>query len=1007
MSRPSFAFQPRCALVGLVLTLAGCIEPSPRSDITRTLNAVSFEPPRATAPGALPATAAVGPVQPGEAPLQAQIYGGRTVTAQRPATGGAQRTADGVQLNFEQAEIRDVIKVILGDIIGRSYTVDSDVQGQVTLSTSAPMSEGDLLAVLETVLRANGATLVEASPDTFRIMPVDAAIGRSQVVPLGGQPVQVRPGYGITIVPLRNISATSAAQFIQPLVASPEDIRIDPGRNAILFSGTGIERQNVVETIADLDVDWMSGKAIGLFPLERANVESIIPELQAIFAPFDPTGSEPSLVRFLPLARLNAVLAIAGDPEQVREVGAWVSRLDHGQAVGSQFYVYNLKHGAAEDIAKLLNEAFGEGPASGAGPSLAAASATLGAPPSLSEDGEPAPTDEFGEQPGQAPAESPTTSGPIKVVASKANNSLLIRATPEEYDRIEATLARLDTAPWQVLIEATIAEVTLTDALRYGVQYFLQQGSFAAGFTTLTGVATRLLPPNPVNPGFNFLFTPGSSSIVIDALSQFTDVKVLSAPSVVVQDNSEAVLNVGEEVPVQTQQQQSLQASDANILNSIEYRDTGVILQVRPRINSNQAVSLEIAQEVSRVNTQAASTASNALTPQFTQRKITSRINVQSGQTVVLGGLIQDSEERGRSRIPLLGEIPVLGNLFGTTSNTEYPHRADRVPHATGHPQPRGRARRQRGAALSAEIAAAGRRPSAGHGGAVHTAARAAAGSLLSSAADGPARAAAAESVRPVAGPCGLGGALDLASEVLTGALLGLCVGSFVGTVVLREASGWRGLLLGRSACPACGTRLTARDLVPLWSWLAARGRCRHCGAAAPAFYPLVELAAAVIGALALTTIEAPVSLITAVLGWWLLALALIDLRTWRLPDALTLPLIAAGLGAAALDLLPAVRLLHSLVGAAVGYLALAGVGWAYRRLRGRDGLGLGDAKLLAAAGAWLGAEALPWLVLTAAILGLALALTRARPVRAETAVPFGPPLALAFWSLFVAQAAG
>ena len=662
MSRISLAFQPRCALLGMALMLAGCIEPSPRSDITRTLKDVSFAPPAATASGSAPSSAGVGPAPPVEAPLQPQIYGGRQVTPQRSAAAGAQRSADGVQLNFEQAEIRDVIKVILGDIVGRSYTVDSDVQGQVTLSTSAPMSEGDLLAVLETVLRANGATLVESSPNTYRVMPVDAAIGRSQVVPLGGRPVQVRPGYGITIVPLRNISATSAAQFIQPLVASPEDIRIDPGRNAILFSGTGIERQNVVETLSDLDVDWMAGKAIGLFPLQRANVEAVIPELQAIFAPFDPTGAEPSLVRFLPLARLNAVLAIAGDPEQVREVGSWVSRLDRGQAVGSQFYVYNLKHGAAEDVAKLLNEAFSEGPASETGPSLAAASATLGASQSVGEDGESVSPEGFGAQPGASATETSASKGPVKVVASKANNSLLIRATPEEYDRIEATLARLDTAPWQVLIEATIAEVTLTNELRYGVQYFLESGSFAGGFTR-SAIANSVGPV--LAPGFSFLFTPGSSQITIDALSRLTDVKVLSAPSVVVQDNSEAVLNVGQEVPVQTQQQQSLQTDTANILNSIEYRDTGVILQVRPRINSNQAVSLEIAQEVSRCDNCSATT----LTPTFTQRKITSRVNVQSGQTVVLGGLIQDSEERGRDRIPLLGEIPVLGNLFGTTSN--------------------------------------------------------------------------------------------------------------------------------------------------------------------------------------------------------------------------------------------------------------------------------------------------------------------------------------------------
>ena len=198
-----------------------------------------------------------------------------------------------------------------------------------------------------------------------------------------------------------------------------------------------------------------------------------------------------------------------------------------------------------------------------------------------------------------AAAPSTPSNGPVKVVASKANNSLLIRATPADYERVEATLARLDTAPWQVLIEATIAEVTLTDQLRYGVQYFLQQSSLAAGFVS---AAQTALLPNPITPGFNFLFTPGSSNITIDALSQLTDVRVLSSPSVVVQDNSEAVLTVGQEVPIQTQQQQSISTA-SNIINSIEYRDTGVILQVRPRINSNQAVSLEIAQEVSRVDT--------------------------------------------------------------------------------------------------------------------------------------------------------------------------------------------------------------------------------------------------------------------------------------------------------------------------------------------------------------------------------------------------------------------
>ena len=364
------------------------------------------------------------------------------------------------------------------------------MQGQVTLSTSAPMAEGDLLAVLETVLRANGATLVESSPGTYRIMPVDAAIGRSEVLPLGGRPVQVRPGYGITIVPLRNISSTSAAQFIQPLVASPEDIRIDPGRNAILFSGTGVERQNVVETLADLDVDWMAGKSIGLFPLQRANAEAIIPELQAIFAPVRPDRRR-ALADPLPAA--GPAERGAGDRRRPRAdargraLGRRGSTAARPSAPSSTSTTSSTR--AAEDVAKLLNEAFSERPGSAA-PARASAAASAGAgrrpPAARARTARRCAAGRFGaSRPAGAPPKRRPPPAPVKVVASKANNSLLIRATPADYESIEATLARLDTAPWQVLIEATIAEVTLNDSLRYGVQYFLQSGSFAVGFNSL------------------------------------------------------------------------------------------------------------------------------------------------------------------------------------------------------------------------------------------------------------------------------------------------------------------------------------------------------------------------------------------------------------------------------------------------------------------------------------------------------------------------------------------
>jgi type II secretory pathway component GspD/PulD (secretin) len=167
-------------------------------------------------------------------------------------------------------------------------------------------------------------------------------------------------------------------------------------------------------------------------------------------------------------------------------------------------------------------------------------------------------------------------------------------------------------------------------------------------------------------PGFNFIFTPGNSNITIDALSRITDVEVLSSPSLVVQDNSEAVLTVGDEVPLVTRTSQTVDDPGAPIVANIEYRETGVILEVRPRINTNNVVTLEVSQEVSRVDEIVARADQN---PIIAQRRITSKVNVTSGQTVVLGGLIQDGTTRGTSKVPVLGDVPVLGNLFRSTDN--------------------------------------------------------------------------------------------------------------------------------------------------------------------------------------------------------------------------------------------------------------------------------------------------------------------------------------------------
>jgi general secretion pathway protein D len=675
--------------MALLATIGGCTPPTEQSAIEDTLRGVSFDPPPQQA-GVEPISLGGGAAQPDVPPAQVFIGEPRRTEAAtaRAAQQQARRSADGVEVNFDGAEVREVARVILGDILQLPYSVDPRVQGQVTLSSGGPLPEEDLLPLLETVLRSFDAALLR-SGGSYNIVPGAELHGPAEVTPLGGGDIRVSPGFGLTVVPLRFISAQTAAQLIQPLVARPDDIRVDTTRNLLLFSGTGAERQNVVETLADLDVDWLAGKSIGIFPLAYSTPEAVVPELDALFVPppDQTVGPAPPMVRFMPIARLNAVLAIAGSAEQMREIQAWIGRLDRGRTVSVQYYVYQLRHAVAEDIARLLNETFGGGDSGGASggatssPFASALGARTGSEQPPGDGGQP-PVESpvpFGADQGLPSGAPPAdiTGGAgggasggtgVKVVANRSNNSLLIRATPQVYESIEATLRRLDTPPLQVIIEATIAEVTLNDALRYGVQYFLQFGSVRVGFNNSGDPGFRspnALTPLARIPGFNFIATPGSSNITIDALSRVTSVKVLSSPSVVVQDNSAAVLTVGQEVPVITRTAVGLEDPLAPQVNSVEYRDTGVILEVKPRINTNQTVSLDVAQEVSRVDP--STSGEDRLTPTFTQRKITSRVNVTSGQTVVLGGLIQDSENRGRDKVPLLGDIPVIGELFGST----------------------------------------------------------------------------------------------------------------------------------------------------------------------------------------------------------------------------------------------------------------------------------------------------------------------------------------------------
>jgi general secretion pathway protein D len=516
----------------------------------------------------------------------------------------------------------------------------------------------------------------------------------------------------------------------------PGTVRADTARNLLLIQGTGPERRAAVDTAMSFDVDWMRGQSIGVFPIANSNPEPVIAELEKIIDSGE-NGLNQNLVKLQSVARLNAIMVVSRKPELLRTVGNWIKRLDRADSTRTSVHVYKVKYGDAKQIARVLSDMFGGGSSNGnlldsADNQIAPGSGTTTSAsdrPSLNGNGNNSSptTSGFGPRAGAnsgfgaPPAGStngnfgtldkgngPNSSGPpllqnVRITPDVVNNTLLVYADQTNYRIIESTLQQVDQPQLQVAIDATIAEVTLTDELSYGVQFFLtshalglrrDQGSLlnttstaapapittasTTGTTTATNtaaaagtVANAFL--NRAFPGFNFLVgQEAQPAAILDALHSVTGVKVLSNPSLVVVNNQSATLQVGNQVPVSTGSASVLNSATAasnTIVNTVDYRNTGVILHVSPRVSANGNVRLEVEQEISQV---VPSTDPNTtLTPTISERKVKSSISIANGQTVLLAGLIQDQRNESRSGIPLLDQIQGIGDAFSHQDNTK------------------------------------------------------------------------------------------------------------------------------------------------------------------------------------------------------------------------------------------------------------------------------------------------------------------------------------------------
>lgn len=616
------------------------------------------------------------------------------------AAGTAQRGADGgYDLNFENTPVTTVAKVVLTDILGANVIIDPRVQGTISLSSARPVARNDLAYVLESALRSNGIALVRDSSG-YQLMPLTEAAGSGATDVGTSRP---EPGYGVSVVPLRYVSAETLMPVIDSFATRAGMVRVDPGRNVLLIQGTAQERQAAITTALSFDADWMRGQSVGIYPLRNSAPEPLIAELETLLDAGE-GGLSHKMVKFQAINRMNSVMVVAKKPELLRTAATWIERLDRSDSsVGVR--VYRLRYGEARQTARVLNELFNG--TSSQGLDQASNQIAPGSGTAASSNGPMSVQQRLGQTPPQNQGQNGqnaqpvnrgetdnelqggTGSGPsggggallsgVRITADQVNNSLLIYASQENNRIIERTLLQLDQPQLQVAIEATVAEVTLNEQLAYGVQFFLTSKDLGLGrnngsaVNTLSSEITNQAI-NRVLPGFNLLIgRENQPKMILDALHTVTDVKVLSNPSVVVVDNQKATLQVGDEVPVSTGSATVLTSSNT-VVNTIEYKNTGIILHVTPRVNVNGQVRLDVEQEISNVTKQptanGSSSDSSTLTPTVSQRRVKSTIAVTSGQTVLLAGLISERSDGVRQGVPVLDQIPGVGDAFAHKDTT-------------------------------------------------------------------------------------------------------------------------------------------------------------------------------------------------------------------------------------------------------------------------------------------------------------------------------------------------
>lgn len=670
-------------------------------------------------------TRAEGSVKPIIAPVRTGLLSPSAESgasgAPAPAAGGSQH----IVLNFDKADIAEVTSQIFSDQLKLSYVLDQTLQGRISMYIEGDFDNEELLHMIMRAYEANGISIIPKKGFYFIRLSREAS---SASIPVANERLlgQKDGGPLIVIYRLRYIDAKQASDLIGPFVTPGEKVTIDPGTNSVIFVDRASGARTLISLLKTIDINVLKEVSMAVMPLHSISPQDAVQGMKTLMGQlgkFKQSAIASSLA-LLPLENFGGVLIMARSPELLRTAQQWVKAMDaQGMGNQEQIYVYFVQNGMASDIAQILSEvlgisggaaakgkkvvpsgtaaksAFGGGAFGGGSPfggsspfgssstSGGAGSTTTGANATGAAGGA------SGQEIGSAvKGKPPGFTGQISIISDNVNNAIVIRANPVDYSKLMQTIKRLDIVPRAVLIEVMIAEVELTKQFQFGLQYYFQthpatntgfgvsfgglsnQSSSSSTTTTTASGAFPISIGSVASSGvaLDWVATAQNLAVLLSALSSKTKVSVLSTPTLLATDNQEATLTVGGEQPVPTGSVTGY-TTGSSVISTIDYAETGVILDLTPHINAGGLIRIDLDSTVRRLDNQTVTVGSSGtVAPTFTERHIKTSILAQNSRTVIIGGIIDSQGTQGKSGIPWLENIPLLSPLFAsTTSNLD------------------------------------------------------------------------------------------------------------------------------------------------------------------------------------------------------------------------------------------------------------------------------------------------------------------------------------------------